>query len=66
MLSQVHTRHAIQEIPLQTQGDRSARGLLDGGACLRNVDALDSLAVYLSIVRDQPIVNGTVSVSWSS
>lgn len=44
----IHTRHAIQKIPLQTQGDRGTRRLFDGIAGPWDVDVLDDLAVQLA------------------
>lgn len=47
----VHTSHAIQEVSLQTQGDRSTGRLLDGIAGPGDVDVLDYLAVQLAAGR---------------
>lgn len=57
----VHAGHAVQQVPLQAQGDRGAGGLLDGGARPGDVDVLDDLAVQLAArgvvaeVGDEPV-----------
>lgn len=51
VLPLVHARHAVEEVALQSQRDGSAGRLLDGNACLRNIDALNGLAVDLAVGR---------------
>lgn len=51
MLLEVHARHAVQEVALQSQGDGRPRRLFDGVACLGNIDALYGLAVDLAVGR---------------
>lgn len=51
MLLEVNARYAVEEVALQSQGDWSPGRLFDGVACLRNVDALNGLAVDLAVVR---------------
>lgn len=51
MLLEVHARHAVEEVSLQSQGNGGPGRLFDGVACLRNVDALDGLAVDLAVAR---------------
>lgn len=48
---EVHARHTIEEIALQSQGDGGSGRLFDGVACLRNIDALYGLAIDLAICR---------------
>lgn len=44
----VDARHAIQQVSLQTQGDRGTGGFLDGIAGPGNVDILDHFAIQLA------------------
>lgn len=65
----IHTRHAIQKVSLQPQGDRGTRGLVDGIAGPGDVDVLDDLAVQLAAgggmtqVGDEPEWNVSI-VMW--
>lgn len=51
VLLEMHTRHSIEEVALQSQGNWGPRRPFDGVACLRDVDAVYGLAVYLSVGR---------------
>lgn len=51
MFLEVHARHTIEEIALQSQSDGGSGRLFDGVACLRNIDALYGLAIDLAICR---------------
>lgn len=51
VLLEVHARHAVEKISLQSQGNGSPGRVFDGVACLGNVDALNGLAVDLAVGR---------------
>lgn len=51
-LLRVHARDSVQEVALETQGNRRAR-LDDGVARARDVDALDGLPGDLASVRSR-------------
>lgn len=66
----VNAGDTIQEVALQTEGNGGAGGLLDGIACPRDVDILDSLAGQLATAGrvaeagDEPTWVGQVSVGY--
>lgn len=51
VLLEVHARHAVEEVALQSQGNGSPGRPLDCVACLRDVDAVYSLTIHLSASR---------------
>lgn len=68
----VNAGDTIQEIALQTEGKGGAGGLLDGIACPRDVDTLDSLAGQLATAGrvaeagDEPTWVGRSGQRWVS